>query len=119
MASTSGVRRKTANRNGDFTLDDLDRAILQKLREDARTPILQIAKKIGRHPNTCRDRLAMLEKHGYIHKYTILFSAKTTNFRHFKYLLVRAIEQNSSTINELGQWIASLSGVIMCDKIEG
>ncbi|MBI5223692.1 Lrp/AsnC family transcriptional regulator [Candidatus Micrarchaeota archaeon] len=51
------------------TLDETDMAILAVLREDAKLPIKELAKKVKVHPNTVIQRLEKLKKSNVILKY--------------------------------------------------
>jgi Lrp/AsnC family transcriptional regulator for asnA, asnC and gidA len=53
-----------------------DKMILEILQENARTPISQIAKKVGLSENGIRYRLEKLEKEGYIKNYAVLLNPK-------------------------------------------
>jgi len=53
-------------------LDDLDRAILKVLKEDARATISEISEKIGKPESTVHFRIKKLIEKGIIEKYTIV-----------------------------------------------
>ena len=53
-----------------------DKMILEVLQEDARTPISQIAEKVGLSENGVRYRLEKLENEGYIKNYVVLLNPK-------------------------------------------
>ncbi len=53
-------------------LDDLDRKILAVLAADARTPVVQIAEKVGLSRPAVRDRMEKLEKSGVIEGTTVV-----------------------------------------------
>jgi len=53
-------------------VDEKDRKILQILMENARIPIVEIAKKIGLSDVAVKKRILKLEKDGIIRKYTII-----------------------------------------------
>jgi DNA-binding Lrp family transcriptional regulator len=54
-------------------LDKIDENILRTLRDDARTPIVALAKTIGLSRSATQERLQRLEKSGAIAGYTIRF----------------------------------------------
>ena len=54
-------------------LDQIDENILRTLRDNARTPIVTLAKAIGLSRSATQERLARLEKSGTIAGYTIRF----------------------------------------------
>lgn len=53
-------------------LDDLDRAILRILKEDARLTISEIAERLNRPESTVHFRIKKLQERNIIDKYTIL-----------------------------------------------
>ncbi len=53
-------------------LDDLDRAILRLLKEDARLTISEIAEKLGRPESTIHFRIKKLQEKNVIERYTII-----------------------------------------------
>ena len=53
-------------------LDDLDRAILAELEENARIPISELARRLDTPSSTIRDRMRSLEQDGVILGYTAL-----------------------------------------------
>jgi len=53
-------------------LDDLDRAILRLLKEDARLTISEIAERLGRPESTIHFRIKKLQEKNVIKRYTIV-----------------------------------------------
>ncbi len=53
-------------------LDDLDRAILRLLKEDARLTISEIAERLGRPESTIHFRIKKLQEKNVIERYTIV-----------------------------------------------
>ena len=53
------------------TVDSLDRSILTVLRETARAPFVDIAKRVGVTERTVRTRMKKMEEEGVIRGYTI------------------------------------------------
>ena len=49
-----------------MTMDEQDRRLLAKLRENARTPVAQLARSLGLSRTTVQSRLARLERSGVI-----------------------------------------------------
>ena len=52
-------------------MDDLDEAILQILRRDARTPYTEIADRVGTSEGTVRNRVEQLVEDGVIERFTV------------------------------------------------
>ena len=55
-----------------ITVDDLDHSILRILRQDARTTINDIAKKLDRRRATIYNRIVKMEENGVIKGYTVI-----------------------------------------------
>jgi DNA-binding Lrp family transcriptional regulator len=53
-------------------MDELDRAILRHLRQDARIPNARLAELVGLSPSACLRRLRLLERGGTIRGYTVV-----------------------------------------------
>lgn len=53
-----------------YTLDDVDRQLLNLLQEDARYKAIELADEIGVSDNTVHNRMARLEEQGIIEDYT-------------------------------------------------
>ncbi|RIA44576.1 AsnC family transcriptional regulator [Hephaestia caeni] len=58
-------------------LDEIDRAILRLLRQDARQSNAAIAAAVGLSPSSCHRRIKLLEDHDVIRGYTIVTDAET------------------------------------------
>jgi DNA-binding Lrp family transcriptional regulator len=54
-----------------LAVDSLDRSILTVLRESARAPFVEIAKKVGVTERTVRTRMKRMEEEGVVRGYTI------------------------------------------------
>ena len=54
-----------------LAVDSLDRSILAVLRESARAPFVEIAKKVGVTERTVRTRMKRMEEDGVVRGYTI------------------------------------------------
>jgi transcriptional regulator, AsnC family len=52
-------------------MDDLDRQLIALLRDNARSPIAALAKRLGVSRGTVQNRIARLEKDGVIVGYTV------------------------------------------------
>ena len=57
-----------------MTMDEQDRRLLAKLRENARTPVAELARALGLSRTTVQSRLARLERTGVIAGYSLKLS---------------------------------------------
>jgi len=62
-------------------MDEIDIKILEILMENARTPFVEIAKKLKVSEATIRKRVKSLEKRGVIKKYTIIVDPEKVGYR--------------------------------------
>lgn len=58
------------------TLDRIDREILKVLQADARTPIVDVAERVGLTPSPCARRVKRLEESGIILRYATVIDQK-------------------------------------------
>ncbi|HJN57250.1 MAG: Lrp/AsnC family transcriptional regulator [Candidatus Woesearchaeota archaeon] len=84
----------------EFRLDKKDLRIVSVLKEDARLPIRDIAKKTGIRPSTVHQRIKALRKQGVIEKFTLKLDNK-------------AIGENFIVI----MWIKTKPATILGDNI--
>lgn len=61
-------------------LDEFDFSLIEKLQKDARKPITQLARELGRPTATVRDRLRRLENKGVIQGYTAVIDVAKIGF---------------------------------------
>ncbi|MFH1804570.1 MAG: Lrp/AsnC family transcriptional regulator [Pseudomonadota bacterium] len=52
-------------------LDDIDRRLIGRLQQNARTPIAALAREVGLSRSAVQERLARLENSDVIHSYTV------------------------------------------------
>jgi DNA-binding Lrp family transcriptional regulator len=74
-------------------IDDTDRELLSLLRDDARTPVATLAKKLRVARGTVQNRLARLERDGVIVGYTVRLKPQVEEHR-IRALMTVAVEGN-------------------------
>lgn len=57
--------------DGDTTLDAFDRSLLALLRENARAPVAELARRLGASRTTTQSRLERLERRGVVAGYAV------------------------------------------------
>ncbi|MEM1619437.1 MAG: Lrp/AsnC family transcriptional regulator [Fervidicoccaceae archaeon] len=65
---------------GDVEVDELDLALIEALRRNARASLREIARQIGRSPSVVLSRLRRLESEGVIRGYTALIDYKKIGY---------------------------------------
>ncbi len=76
-------------------MDDTDRELIALLREDARTPVATLAKKLKVARGTVQNRMARLEADGTIVGYTVRLRPDTED-RRMSALMTVAVEGNKT-----------------------
>jgi DNA-binding Lrp family transcriptional regulator len=69
-------------------IDDTDTLILEKLKQDSRITIREIAKELGFRPSTVHQRITKLRNDGVIEKFTIKTNNKETGENFIVLMLV-------------------------------
>jgi len=68
-------------KDGKAFLDDLDKKILEVLRDNARLTYTEIGKKLGVAHSTVYERIKKLEENRVIKKYTVIINADKLGFK--------------------------------------
>lgn len=76
-------------------MDDIDRQLIALLRDNARTPVATLAKKLRVSRGTVQNRLARLEKDGTVVGYTVRLRPQVEEHR-IRALMSLAVEANRS-----------------------
>lgn len=77
------------------SMDELDRRLIALLRENARTPIATLAKKLGVARGTVQNRLTRLEKDGVIVGYTVRLKPQAET-QQIRAIMTIAVEGNKT-----------------------
>ena len=83
-------------------MDDLDRAILNVLRRDARTPYTEIAAKVGTSEGTIRNRVERLVDQEVIERFTI--ATRTGNIKAMIEIDVDVDVDTAAVSERLAEW---------------
>ena len=76
-------------------MDDIDRHLLEVLREDARAPTAQLARRLGLSRTTVQSRLERLERNGVITGYTVRLSDAHERGQIHAYILLTVTPKNA------------------------
>lgn len=82
-------------------MDDIDRELLGLLREDARTPVIALAKKLRLARTTVQNRIAKLEKDGMIVGYTVRLKPAAEPARVRAVMSVAVDGKNTGALSQL------------------
>ena len=98
-------------------IDGTDRDILNILRENARTPNVDIARRIGIAPSTVHERIRKLEQRGIIKGYETRLGDKDLGLGLTTFILIRTEERVGVTA--IGETLAKLPQVIESHFVAG
>ena len=98
-------------------IDAADRKILTILQENARTPNVEIARRLKLAPSAVLERIRKLEKRGAIRGYEAQLDAAMLDLGLVAYIFVRAEERVGSTA--VGDALAAISGVQEVHHVAG
>ncbi|HEX6132611.1 MAG TPA: Lrp/AsnC family transcriptional regulator [Longimicrobiales bacterium] len=82
-------------------IDDVDRAILEALQQNARTSNAEMARRIGMAPSAIFQRVRKLEENGLIQGYTTRLNAKALGFGLVAFIMVQT-RDNAAAIDTAG-----------------
>lgn len=100
-------------------LDDIDRAILQLLQEDAFLTTKEIAVRVNMSTTPVFERVKRLEREGFIARYAALLDRRKVGLAMLVFCEVSLKEHNRDFLLRFEQEVTKLSGVIECHHITG
>ena len=100
-------------------LDNLDRAILRELQEDASISNLNLSKKIGLSPSACLARTKNLVESGIIKKFATIVDEKKLGMEVLAFALVNLSPLNRETIHSFLKEINKFPQVQECYTLTG
>lgn len=102
--------------NVDGALDAVDTAILQALAHDARTPMRELAQKVGLSAPSTTERVRRLESAGVIEGYTVRVNPGALGLPLGAYLRIRPMP---GELNRVAGLLAAMPEIIACDRVTG
>ena len=100
----------------DGALDALDTAILSALAEDARTPMRELAQKVGLSAPRSTERVRRLEAAGVIEGYTVRVNPAAIGLPLGAILRVRPMPGELQRISAM---LAAIPEITTCDRVTG
>jgi DNA-binding Lrp family transcriptional regulator len=79
-------------------MDEIDRRLLEALREDARAPTAKLARALGLSRTTVQSRLERLERTGVITGYTVRLSEAHERGQIHAYILLTVTPKNAAGV---------------------
>jgi DNA-binding Lrp family transcriptional regulator len=112
-------RRERAYVEYSSAVDEVDRAIVKHLQQDARQTNRELARKLGIAPSTCLERVRALRERGVIAGYRAEISLAALN-RHVQALLHVQVRPLSRTVvSDLSGFLATQPEVISVFVVAG
>jgi Lrp/AsnC family leucine-responsive transcriptional regulator len=100
----------------DGALDALDTAILAALAQDARTPMRELAQKIGLSAPSTTERVRRLEAAGVIEGYTVRVNAGAIGLPLGAILRIRPMP---GELNRVADLLTAIPEITSCDRVTG
>lgn len=97
-------------------MDEKDRLIIAHLREDARMPVSELAKRVGLSGPSTSERMRRLESNGVIDRYTVDLDLEALGF--VLQAIVR-IKPRPGNLHIVEDMIMNEARFIDCDKVTG
>jgi DNA-binding Lrp family transcriptional regulator len=89
-------------------MDELDRALLNQLRENARAPVAELARALGLSRTTVQSRIARLERSGVIAGYTVKASDSHARGEVHAYVMITVSPRKSGVVAAAARRLAAV-----------
>jgi len=97
-------------------LDAVDNRILALLLKDARTPVAEIARKVGMSSPSVSERIRRLEERGTIEGYAVKLNPAAFGLPLAAWLRIRPVPGQLGTVAEI---IKTIPEIALCDRVTG
>ena len=97
-------------------MDDLDEHLLERLRENARAPVAELARALGLSRTTVQSRLARLERNGVIAGYAVKLAASYEAVRVHAFVLLTVEPKQAAAVTAA---LKRLPGVRCLQSVSG
>ncbi|NML33311.1 Lrp/AsnC family transcriptional regulator [Paraburkholderia antibiotica] len=97
-------------------LDDIDRALLAALAQDARQPVSELARVVGLSAPSTAERVRRLEAQGVIERFTVQIDPRALGFTLQAIVRVKPLPGQLHLVEEV---IRRIPEFVECDKVTG
>ncbi|WP_027803086.1 Lrp/AsnC family transcriptional regulator [Paraburkholderia dilworthii] len=98
------------------SLDEIDRALLAALAEDARRPVSELARQVGLSAPSTAERIRRLEAQGVIERFTVQVDPRALGFTLQAIVRVKPLPGQLHLVEEV---IRRIPEFVECDKVTG
>ncbi|HEY1447383.1 MAG TPA: Lrp/AsnC family transcriptional regulator [Caulobacteraceae bacterium] len=102
--------------NADRQMDELDRRLIDLLRENARAPAARLARDLGVSRTTLQSRLERLERSGVVTGYTVRLSDAHERGQIHAYVLMTVSHKQSAAVTAA---VRRMNGVRLLQSVSG
>jgi len=107
---------KRLSNDAPAALDEIDRALLRLLAEDARTAVADLAREIGLSAPSTAERLRRLEAQGVVERYTVQIDPRALGYTLQAIVRVKPLPGQLHLVEEE---IRRIPEFVECDKVTG
>lgn len=100
-------------------IDDIDRKILEKLRQNCRLSIADIGQSVGLSASACHRRIGILERDGVIERYAARLNGEKLGFNMTFYVEVTLEGQSDAILSAFEKAALSRPEVLECHLMTG
>lgn len=102
-----------------FEMDDIDRALLRDLQEDARISNAELARRLGLSPPGLQKRIRKLEEAGTIQRYVTLVNREAVGFDMLCFVQVTLSRHELDAIARFKEEVRHMPEVLECHHLTG
>jgi Lrp/AsnC family transcriptional regulator, leucine-responsive regulatory protein len=106
--------KQLRSENGE--LESVDNRILAMLLKDARTPVAEIARKVGMSSPSVSERIRRLEERGTIEGYAVQLNPAAFGLPLAAWLRIRPVPGQLATVADI---IKTIPEIALCDRVTG
>lgn len=100
-------------------LDDMDRALLAYLQNDARITNTELARRVNLSPPGLQKRVKKLEEQGIIERYSTILNREAMGFEMLVFVDVSLLRHDPDIVVEFREWANSVPEVLECHHVTG
>jgi len=100
-------------------IDEIDRKILEELRQNCRLPIADIGQSVGLSASACHRRIGILEKKGIIERYAARLNGEKLGFNMTFYVEVTLEGQSDAILSAFEKAAMARPEVLECHLMTG